>query len=391
MPPGTRRIRRSPHVFLYLEDDPAPVTTGNGATHVVALCILTGRRYQLSDDEWALLQGVSAREWSTCDPEAEGTIQSLLENGLLVCDGDDEPLATLRERDENLLAAQWNGYAALFHYMTQWSGVGFVESGEAPVEVKARARTFARALLDVYGPPPGEFAEFGSGPVVELPGIDREGDFYRVLAARRTTRAFDTATQMTLAELDTVLRYVFGCHGYGRNSADVVCIKRTSPSGGGLAPVEAYAIVSDVQDVTPGVYHYNGRDHTLVVQASKANTDNRTLATQLMCGQSYFGAAHVTFVLTARFYRNHWKYRRHQKSYPGILMDAAHLSQTLYLVAAELDLGAFVTLAINARDAESLLGLDGVNEGVIAMAGCGPRVEDGSPLDLQFSVRPPVD
>jgi SagB-type dehydrogenase family enzyme len=93
----------------------------------------------------------------------------------------------------------------------------------------------------------------------------------------------------------------------------------------------------------------------------------------------------VSFVLTARFYRNHWKYRRHQKAYAGILMDAAHLSQTLYLVAEELQLGAFITLAINARDIERRLDLDGVSEGVIAITGCGPRAQRRSPLELQFS------
>jgi hypothetical protein len=52
-----------------------------------------------------------------------------------------------------------------------------------------------------------------------------------------------------------------------------------------------------------------------------------------MAGQSFFGAAHVSFVLTARFARNHWKYRGHDRAYAGMLMDAAHLSQTLYLSA----------------------------------------------------------
>ena len=103
-----------------------------------------------------------------------------------------------------------------------------------------------------------------------------------------------------------------------------------------------------------------------------------------MCGQSYFGDAHVSFVLAARFARTQWKYRRHEKAYAGVLMDAAHLSQTLYLVAERLGLGAFVTLAVNGRDAEARLGLDGCSEGVVAMAGCGPRAQAGSPLDPRF-------
>jgi putative peptide maturation dehydrogenase len=287
------------------------------------------------------------------------------------------------------MAAQWNGYAALFHYMTRWTGVTFDESGESASTLKSRSRTAAGALVEIHGLPPGEFAEFGSGPVVELPRIDRHGEFYSALLGRRTTRSFDPSTPMTLEQLDTVVRYVFGCHGYGRNSADALCIKRTSPSGGGLAPIEAYLIADGVQSVPSGIYHYNGRDHSLVQMEELHPGEGRDLATEFMCGQWYFGTAHVTFILTARFYRNHWKYRRHPKAYSTILMDAAHLTQTLYLVCAHERLGAFVTIAINDRDIEQRLGLDGINEGVIAMAGCGPAGADLSPLDMRFEPATP--
>ena len=114
------------------------------------------------------------------------------------------------------------------------------------------------------------------------------------------------------------------------------------------------------------------------------------MATSFMCGQDYLGTAHVSFVFTARFFRSYWKYRRHQKAYATILMEAGHLSQTLYLVSADLGLGAFVTSAINSRDIEARLGLDGVSEGVLAMAGCGCRGPDGSPWDLHASPAPPL-
>jgi SagB-type dehydrogenase family enzyme len=190
---------------------------------------------------------------------------------------------------------------------------------------------------------------------------------------------------MTVGQLDAVLRYVFGCHGYGSTVAGTVCIKRTSPSGGALHPVEAYPVISRVDGVEPGIYHYNVRDHTLGLMSDLDAEGAQRLATSFMCGQRHFGTAAVSFVLTARFARNHWKYRRHHRAYAGILMDAAHLSQTLYLVAGERGLGAFVTIAINGRDIERVLGLDGVSEGVVAMTGCGPRSEGQSPLELQFT------
>jgi nitroreductase len=66
------------------------------------------------------------------------------------------------------------------------------------------------------------------------------------------------------------------------------------------------------------------------------------------------------------------------------MMDAAHLSQTLYLVATELGLGAFVTAAINNADIEERLGIDGYREGVLAVCGFGRPAAERSPFDPEF-------
>jgi putative peptide maturation dehydrogenase len=195
---------------------------------------------------------------------------------------------------------------------------------------------------------------------------------------------------MALDDLDAVLRYVFGCHGYTSRVDGVVCIKRTSPSGGGLHPITAYPIITNVEGIAPGVYYYNAGDHSLALIHALSADEARELATQFACGQDYFAAAHVSFVLAARFYRNHWKYRRHPRAYAGMLMDAGHLSQTLYLIAAELGIGAFVTIAINGRDIEERLELDGVEDGALAICGCGPRAERSSPLEPEFGARRPM-
>jgi putative peptide maturation dehydrogenase len=392
------KARRTRYAFYYLEDeysvDAAALLSGTaastgGGAHVLALALLTGERHRLEREEFLLAMSLPAGEWLESDSLNPDQVRSLTDKALLLSDSEDGRLKALRERDEALHSNEWNLYAALYHYMTQWSGVEGREDEEDLMLLHARSKAAAQAVVAEYGLPPREFAEVHSDHVLSLPGIDREGEFYRSLMARRTTRAFDPDTPMTLAQLDTVLRYVFGCHGYGMNMADVVCIKRTSPSGGGLHPIEVYPIVSNATGVEPGIYHYNARDHSLARLRAGEAAELQQMATAFMGGQSFFGTAHVSFVLTARFYRNHWKYRRHQKAYAGILMDAAHLSQTLYLVSAELGIGAFVTIAINGRDIEKRFGLDGVREGVIAMAGCGPRAQGDSPLDLRFSPQPP--
>ena len=178
-----------------------------------------------------------------------------------------------------------------------------------------------------------------------------------------------------------------GCHGYLPVVEDVVAVKRTSASAGGLHPVEAYPLVLRVDGVEPGLYHYRSGQHALQLVEALDVEEAEGLATTFTCGQSYFASSAALFVLTARFHRTFWKYRKHQKAYSVVLMDAGHLSQTLYLVCEALGLGAFVTAAVNGADIEERLGLEPFVEGAIAVTGCGHPVTGGSPLEPSFIVR----
>ena len=393
------RIRRSPHALFYLEDEyvldfesllraERPPTAPEAS--IVALAILTGERHRLGRDELDLLLSVPAEEWIDADCRNKALVCDLTDKGLLLSDAEDGALTHLRERDEALTANAWNLYAALYHYMTQWTGVDTSEGVDDDAWIAERDSAASRDFVATHGLPPPPFADTDVTHTVLLPGADRDGALYRTLTARRTTRSFDPEAPMTLAQLDTITRYVFGCHGYSTTPEGIMRIKRTSPSGGGFHPTEVYPIISNVEGVAPGVYHYNARDHSLGLRRELDPSGARRMASSFMAGQTYFGAANVSFVLTARFYRNQWKYRQHHQAYAAMLMDAAHLSQTLYLVSGDLGLGAFVTIAINARDIESDLGFDGVSEGVIAMAGCGVRAAGQSPLEPRFSAALPA-
>jgi SagB-type dehydrogenase family enzyme len=132
------------------------------------------------------------------------------------------------------------------------------------------------------------------------------------------------------------------------------------------------------------LYHYDSEPHALELLERLEPEAAGSLATQFVCGQTYFASAHVLFGLAARFDRSYWKYRRHQKAYASILLDAGHLSQTLYLVAAELGLGAFVTTVINNAEIDERLGLDAIDEGIVAVCGLGLSA-GRSPFDPVFS------
>jgi putative peptide maturation dehydrogenase len=350
-----------------------------------AISLLCGEEYPISREDLDLALSVSSDDWAEVPDGELDSALALARKGVLVTDAADEELGALRARDEALASSGWNLYAALHYLMTKWSGVDLratPDEGEFPPITEQTIADF----VALRGQPPEPFYALEQPLAVqELPLVRRDGGLYDALSARKTTRGFDRAARMTSEELALVLYEVWGCHGTAPVLGDIFCLKRTSPSGGCMHPVEVYPLVSAVDGVEPGLYHYNGRDHALELMERLEEEDAVALAADFTCGQNYFGSAHVSFVMTARFPRNYWKYPKQQKAYPVILMDAAHLSQTHYLVATELGLGAYVTVAINALDIERRLGLDGVLEGPVAMAGCGKQRSAGSPFEPRFT------
>ncbi len=392
------KVRRTTHAFFSLEDDyvleaaslfRGIVPTPKDAARIDALAILTGERHSIGRDEWDVLMSIPIDVWVERERFDRRVIRGLLDKALLLSDSENGSHARFRERDEALTAGAWHPYAALYHFATRWSGVMINGGTEGESVLAAETAAAVRDLVSEYGPPPCELPHVESAHTVSLPARERHEPFYRTLIERRTTRTFDPDRPMALDDLDTALRYVFGCHGYA-GASGVVCIKRTSPSGGGLHPITVYPVISNVEGVAPGVYHYNPGDHSLALLEALSPGEAQAAATTFTCGQGHFAAAHVCFVLVARFYRSHWKYRQHPRAYAGILMDAAHLSQTLYLVATELGLGAFITIVINGRDIEHRLGLDGIEQGAVAVCGCGPRSGRASPLEPEFTMNRPA-
>ncbi len=347
-----------------------------------AVSILTGETNIVGQEELGLLLSLPVDEWVDCDAEL---LDALVEKGLAVVEGE-----ATAATDERLAATEWNLYGALYHSRTRWRGV--TVPLETPPEVaEAFSETALREFVEHHGDPPPHFHTVpGAVGEHELPVLEPQTEFFRLLGERRTSRAFDTSRRLREDELAVLLRAVFGAQGLSWVAGEWAGVRRTSPSGGGLHPVEAYPLVLDVEGVAPGLYHYHSGRHTLALLEPLERTAARDLAVAFTCGQGYFGDAGLLVVLAARFERSFWKYRRHEKAYAVTLMDAGHLSQTFYLVCAELGLGAFVTAAVNNADIDERLGLDGFAEGSLAIVGCGRLLEERSPLHPAFEpYRPP--
>jgi putative peptide maturation dehydrogenase len=394
------RVRRTRYLaFTRVDDktvDLARLLRGSlelvPVSRTVALSVLTGTQQSLSRAELELALDVpeawTVREdlLSDRDSADAARLDSLAKKGVLVTDDNSPDLAELRRRDEALAEDHWSPHAALYHYMAKWRDVRVdldePEQGESFDELIERAQDEIERL----GNPPPHFVDLPNPKAVlslELPS--RSGQLYGGLNRRKTSRGFDREKRVTAEQLATVLAYVWGCHGLADYGQGLAIVKKTSPSGGGLHPIEAYPIVRDVEGVSPGLYHYNVRHHALELMAELEPADVEELALDFTAGQTYFQSAHVLFLMTARFPRSYWKYRDYPRAYGVILMDAGHLSQTLYLVSTDLGLGAFVTAAINGANIEERLGLDGYREGAILICGCGPPGPAPAGLEPSFA------
>jgi len=144
---------------------------------------------------------------------------------------------------------------------------------------------------------------------------------------------------------------------------------RAVPSAGALYPVETYLIIHNVEDVEPGIYHYNVQNHSL--ERISAG-DFRAQIAQAALDQEFLAEANVVFVWTAVFERSKWKYK--ERAYRYVYLDAGHIAQNLALAAVSLGLGSCQIAALYDDEVNELLGVDGREESVLYLTAVGkPR------------------
>lgn len=371
------RIRRCSIVFIEPREsvafDLASLLQGGAGLRSerawIALAPHLDGEVELDTAQRELLGAVSPHTWRPAaevralDPKA---CAALLKQGLLIADG--KRHAAHRERDEALRAAHWWPPAALAHRLARWQAM------DSAAAMDANELTTAADIRRQLGPPPPHTVERAPpSQRLTLPRL-ADGEFERLLARRATCRNFDGARALPQELFARMLQRVFAAQAQVRIQDDTVFLKKHTPSGGGLHATEAYLIVQHVEGIAPGLYHYHPTEHALEPMPAPA-MGLAQFASRAVAGQHWFADAHAMTVLTPRYARSFWKYRRHAKAYRALVLDSGHLSQTLYLSATELGLGAFVTSAINEIDIEQAFGLDPLVEGPLAICGFGWRGE----------------
>lgn len=223
---------------------------------------------------------------------------------------------------------------------------------------------------------------YSHAPVIGLPspapapGEQPLPDLMTCVAQRRSVRSFG-ATPLTLLELSRLLWAAAGITAKFMTPQGQD-FYRAAPTAGALYPVETYLVVNKVDGLEPGLYHYRvaGSDilERPIVEGSHSleqlrTGDLRGEVTAAALDQPLCGKAAVVFLWTAVFARSEWKYK--DRAYRYVYLDAGHMAAHVSLAAVAQGLGSCPIAAFYDDEANALLDVDGLDEGVIYMSAVG--------------------
>jgi SagB-type dehydrogenase family enzyme len=343
------RLRRARTILIYWKKGNLVFENFRTRTSITAVPLTT----QILDffDRWRQPEQLFPEMPQYSQASVRAALEELTRYTLLIREGSADA------REDSLLARIWSAWLphGSFHFGSKdvhFAVEGLREPGSRPRLALARQPSFFKTYRDAHR------CALPPRPVPR-------SEFPRVLLRRKTYREF-SPSHLPLDAVSSLLFYTWGVMGYLSTSYGRLP-QKTSPSGGARHPGEVYLMALRVAGLAPGLYHYNPRRHTL---AQLYTGEMESKAVEYCAGQAFVSQAGALFLMTAVLPRSMWKYR-FARAYRVVLLDAGHLCQTFCLTAAWLGLAPFCTAALKDSLIEKDLGIDGISEAVLYVAGVG--------------------
>jgi len=159
---------------------------------------------------------------------------------------------------------------------------------------------------------------------------------------------------------------------------------RAAASAGALYPIEIYVAASEVEDLETGLYHFSPADLRM---AGLRRGDWRGFIANAAAQRPSICNARAVIAMSAIYWRSEWKYRA--RAYRYCYWDAGTILANLLAAAAAEEISAEVITAFEDPALETLLGIDGDREGMIALVALGhtdevaPHSPTVEPLKLE--------
>ncbi|SON61654.1 hypothetical protein MSIMFI_03170 [Mycobacterium simulans] len=250
-------------------------------------------------------------------------IEDLRWSGILVARG---------EEDANFETLSWSAADLWFHRRSTL--------GERTVTWDHFGPT--KWAKDQFPQPPARRTDYPGEPIA-LPVPDlatrraQDPTLTAVLEDRLSTRTFDDARPVTVAQLGELLYRTARTRRSIPVGDDEELLSRPYPSGGGVYELELYPVVRNVGGLDPGMYHYDSFDHALRPVAAADSKAVPQLLKPASATLTEGAEPQLLVVIAARCGRIMWTYE--QISYATILKNVGALMQTIYLAATAMGLG----------------------------------------------------
>jgi SagB-type dehydrogenase family enzyme len=351
MPEQTMPLRRAKCLFVYWQ---------NGQLHFhnfAKRLTVSGKPITCEVlsffDTWRTFQEAIVHFSDYTQASVRSALSQLQQRGLLLRKGSSQ------EEEDRRIAQAWSSWLpeGSFHFSTKdtpyLDRTNWSLSRLKSITPKTPQPKFSKTVRD---------AKRKSLPQRVFP----DSEFVRVLMGRKTHRRFSNK-KLPLETVSQLLSLVWGVTGYRDSPRFGKLFHKTSPSGGARHPGEVYLMALRVNGLRAGLYHYHPLTHRLETISTNASHEKAWL----YCARQHFvRKAAALFIMTAVFPRTMWKYH-HARAYRVVLLDAGHLCQTFCLVATWLGLAPFCTAALKDTQIEKDLGIDGIRESVLYVAGVG--------------------
>lgn len=181
---------------------------------------------------------------------------------------------------------------------------------------------------------------------IKLPPPQLKGimSLEEAMHARRSVRSYSGRS----LELGEVAQLLWATQGITNRQGF-----RTAPSAGALYPLELYLLVSRVNGLEPGLYHYRPEQHSLEQVSGEIQQSELARAAY---DQEPLRKAAAIFIITGVKERTARKYGHRAERYVDI--EAGHAGQNLLLQATALGLGSVIVGAFSDSAVKEVLALE---------------------------------
>lgn len=191
------------------------------------------------------------------------------------------------------------------------------------------------------------------------------------ILSRVTSRNMEPV-HFSLEQIRTIFHYA---NGVTRDNKETKYPRsfRTTPSGGGLYPLELYFHSAQVEGLKPGIYHYDPMSNSL--QCIRPGDRSLDIKDCLAPVQNHIATTTSMMIfITGVFERETFKYG--PRGYRFVFLEAGHVAQNINLVATAMGLGSINIAGYFDREVDEMLGLDGIAHSTIYMIGIGKSLEE---------------